>query len=463
MILMIKKLLISTILLISLIYFGTSFLIGKEKLLNFKELITQENRTLIKKIFFPYKFISQLENRIEGYEIELKDLEYDLTTNKEYEFKTKIADVYFDKREKIILDDSLSLRKYKILEGFHHGIHPKSSGTGYIQFYNDNFFIVSATGVLAYGKISDESFTLKQIKTNLENFLSSKTVKKDGWFTIRDLYIDDNKIYISFNNELKEDCWNTGIVYSNLNTEEIKFEKLFISDECIVFNEKRDKKIKEFNANQSGGRITSINSKEILFTIGDYRSRDLVQDTNSIFGKIHKMNIENKQAEIFSIGHRNPQGLLFDKENNLVLSTEHGPKGGDEINLIKLNNDKIPNYGWPIASYGEHYGGRSKKNKEKYEKYPLLKSHKDNGFIEPLKSFQPSIGISQITHLGEKKYVVSSMIAKSIYFFDLNEKNEINEITKVNVGERVRDITFYDGKLYLLLENSASLGVIEVS
>ena len=97
-------------------------------------------------------------------------------------------------------------------------------------------------------------------------------MKKDGWFTIRDLYIDDNKIYISFNNELKEDCWNTGIVYSNLNTE-IKFEKLFISDECIVFNEKRDKKIKEFNANQSGGRITSINSKEILFTIGDYRSK----------------------------------------------------------------------------------------------------------------------------------------------------------------------------------------------
>ena len=47
-------------------------------------------------------------------------------------------------KEKIILDNSLSLRKYKILEGFHHGIHPKSSGTGYIQFYNDNFFIVSA-------------------------------------------------------------------------------------------------------------------------------------------------------------------------------------------------------------------------------------------------------------------------------------------------------------------------------
>ena len=74
------------------------------------------------------------------------------------------------------------------------------------------------------------------------------------------------------------------------------------------------------------------------------------------------------------MGHRNPQGLLFDK-NNIILETEHGPKGGDEINLInlgELNNDNIPNYGWPIASAGEHYRDP---NGDKYEKYPLHKSH----------------------------------------------------------------------------------------
>ena len=65
MILMIKKLLISTILLISLIYFGTSFFIGKEKLLNLKELITQENRTLIKKIFLINLFLNlKSESRV---------------------------------------------------------------------------------------------------------------------------------------------------------------------------------------------------------------------------------------------------------------------------------------------------------------------------------------------------------------------------------------------------------------
>ena len=48
------------------------------------------------------------------------------------------------------------------------------------------------------------------------------------------------------------------------------------------------------------------------------------------------------------MGHRNPQGLLFDKQNNIILSSEHGPTGGDEINIITENS----NYGWPIASYG---------------------------------------------------------------------------------------------------------------
>ena len=61
------------------------------------------------------------------------------------------------------------------------------------------------------------------------------------------------------------------------------------------------------------------------------------------------------------MGHRNPQGLYFDKENNFVLETEHGPMGGDEINLIeteRIDEKIIPNYGWPVASAGEHYGGK---------------------------------------------------------------------------------------------------------
>ena len=107
--------------------------------------------------------------------------------------------------------------------------------------------------------------------------------------------------------------------------------------------------------------------------------------------------------EIISMGHRNPQGLYFDKESNIILESEHGPKGGGELNLINLNNSKkdIPNYGWPVVSGGEHYGGKDAlRNKKKYKKYPLHKSHTKYGFIEPLKDFTPSIGASEIVKIA---------------------------------------------------------------
>ena len=122
------------------------------------------------------------------------------------------------------------------------------------------------------------------------------------------------------------------------------------------------------------------------------------------------------------------QGLFFDKENNLVLETEHGPAGGDEINIIevsKINQDVIQNYGWAVSSSGEHYGGKSEANKKIYEKYPLYKSHSEFGFIEPIKSFVPSIGISEIVKIGQNKYVVSSLKAESLYFFELDNQNKL--------------------------------------
>ena len=62
--------------------------------------------------------------------------------------------------------------------------------------------------------------------------------------------------------------------------------------------------------------------------------RDLAQQDDSVFGKILKINLKNNTYENLSKGHRNPQGLFYDKINNIIISTEHGPKGGDEINII---------------------------------------------------------------------------------------------------------------------------------
>ena len=196
-------------------------------------------------------------------------------------------------------------------------------------------------------------------------------------------------------------------------------------------------------------------------SVGDYRNLSLAQNKNSINGKNIKININDSSYEIISMGHRNVQGIVYDKKNNFLLSTEHGPMGGDEINLIKLDDINVPNYGWPKVSYGEHYGLKSK-NKELYKKYPLFKSHKKYNFIEPLKYFVPSIAISEIIQIKDGSFVTSSLKDRSLYFFNLNYKNEIENFTRIEVYERVRDMILKNDKIFLFMEDSASIGIIKL-
>ena len=121
--------------------------------------------------------------------------------------------------------------------------------------------------------------------------------------------------------------------------------------------------------------IKENNKEYMLLTTSDYSGNN-AQNLNSQYGKILQISLKNYEYEIFSLGHRNPQGLI--NVNNKIISTEHGPMGGDEINLIIKN----ANYGWKIASYGEPYEKFSTENN-----YKLLKNHKKNKFKEPIYAY----------------------------------------------------------------------------
>ena len=95
------------------------------------------------------------------------------------------------------------------------------------------------------------------------------------------------------------------------------------------------------------------------------------------------------------------------------------------------------------------------------QKFPLYKSHSEYGFIEPLKSFQPSIGISEVTKIGENNYVFGSLKDRSLYFFQIDNKKIIN-LERVEVYERVRDLNYSNNKIYLFLEDTATIGVISL-
>ena len=98
--------------------------------------------------------------------------------------------------------------------------------------------------------------------------------------------------------------------------------------------------------------LSLLKKDSILISVGEYRDRSRAQDDLTINGKIIAVHKENGGYRIVSKGHRNPQGLSYDSDKDIILSSEHGPAGGDEINLQLDSSIKL-NFGWPI-SFMEH-------------------------------------------------------------------------------------------------------------
>lgn len=139
-----------------------------------------------------------------------------------------------------------------------------------------------------------------------------------------------------------------------------------------------------------GSRITFDKQGHVFFSIGDRGIRKNAQDLSNHAGSIIRLNLDgsvpidnpysnNKQLlpEVWSYGHRNPQGLAYDVKNRRLWSIEHGPRGGDEINLIHPG----ANYGWPIISYGKEYWGPFDVGEGTHRK----------GMEQPVKVYTPSI------------------------------------------------------------------------
>ena len=141
----------------------------------------------------------------------------------------------------------------------------------------------------------------------------------------------------------------------------------------------------------------------------------LVMTIIGILKKLNNSPNEKLNLNIFSLGHRNPQGITkIDKE---IFSVEHGPKGGDELN--KIIKDK--NYGWPIVSYGTQYF--YDENGKAYEI-----SHENNQFEEPLFALVPSVGISTLNTCPSKLknyYKKPCLLALSLYGNDLRPGRSI--------------------------------------
>ena len=203
-----------------------------------------------------------------------------------------------------------------------------------------------------------------------------------------------------------------------------------------------------------GSRIAFVDNK-VYFSIGDRGDRDNGQNRQTHAGSILRLNLDGTvpadnpftesdvKPEIWSYGHRNPQGLYFDQATNQLWSIEHGPRGGDEINLIK----KGSNYGWARVSQGKEYWG------------PLDVGEAKSlpGMEDPKLVYIPSIAPSNLVLYRGNRYpdLDGKIVAGALKLTHLNvvsiENGKLTEYQRLmdDLGERIRDITISpDGYLY---------------
>lgn len=208
-----------------------------------------------------------------------------------------------------------------------------------------------------------------------------------------------------------------------------------------------------------GGRLALLPDRTMLVTVGDgFNYREKAQDLSNGLGKIVRINLdgsipadnpfasrEGTLPEIYSYGHRNQQGLAVDPASGTIWSTEHGPMGGDELNII----DPGANYGWPLATYGLDYSGAQISPFTEYE-----------GTKQPEKYWVPSIGPSGLAiYQGDLfakwkgDLLVGALAKTALHRLDMENGKVVGEERYLD-GERIRDVREGpDGAVYVTTED----------
>ncbi|MFN0023895.1 MAG: PQQ-dependent sugar dehydrogenase [Parvularculaceae bacterium] len=217
-----------------------------------------------------------------------------------------------------------------------------------------------------------------------------------------------------------------------------------------------------------GARLAILPDRTMLITIGDgFNYREKAQDLSNGLGKIVRINLdgtipadnpfaskEGALAEIWSYGHRNQQGLAIDPATGVVYETEHGAKGGDEINII----EKGANYGWPLATYGIDYSGAQV---TPFTEHP--------GTVQPIKYWTPSIAPSGLAvYRGtlfagwDGDLLIGALAKNALHRVDMESAAAVGEERYLD-GERVRDVRVGpDGAIYVTTEDHDGAAVGKV-
>ena len=228
-------------------------------------------------------------------------------------------------------------------------------------------------------------------------------------------------------------------------------------DSQVIF--KPEEKFFTKKAIHFGSRIVFDDEGFIYFSIGDRGDRDLAQNLEMPNGKMYRIHddgtipIDNpfyytKGAiqSIWSYGHRNAQGLAIHPLTRQLWEAEHGPRGGDEVNIILKGH----NYGWPVITYGKNYSGTI------ISRF----THKE-GMDQPIFHWTPSIAVCGIAFYDGDQFPEwkNNLLATSLKFerlhrIELDGLNMVKDEIIYEPGSRVRDVEIGpNGMIYVALED----------
>lgn len=266
-------------------------------------------------------------------------------------------------------------------------------------------------------------------------------------------YRNNQRIYFSYSEPSKEGKTNsTAVASAQINKTQLTHLKR-------IFSQKP--KIKS-NAH-FGSRLAFSPDGTLFITLGDrYSHKDKAQTLDNHIGKVVRIhtdgsvpsdnpyvNTKGALPEIWSYGHRNIQGAAIHPQTGALWSGEHGAQGGDELNIDRAG----VNYGWPVVTYGEDYGGGK-----------IGEGFKKEGMATPVYYWLPSLATAGMTFYTGDQFpdwqgdlFVASLKAQTLSRLDVEGERVLHEerLLKDEVGKRLRHVVQGpDGYLYLLTDDS---------
>jgi glucose/arabinose dehydrogenase len=234
---------------------------------------------------------------------------------------------------------------------------------------------------------------------------------------------------------------------------------LFVADNCNTGNP------------HFGSKLAFAGDGSLFMTIGERGDRQRAQNPAIHGGKVLRLTEhgapapgnpfigrEGYRPEIFTLGNRNAQGLAIHPQTGAVWANEHGPQGGDELNILLPGR----NYGWPVASYGREYGPNGAR---------ISPSPTKEGIEEPILTWLPSIGISgMIFYTGDKfpqwkgHVFVGGLSGMSLHRLAFNEKGGLlgREALLTDTRQRIREVRQGpDGFIYVAADSDQG-GILRI-